>query len=43
MPYGEYKAKHQKEATAEQKAEFQAGEARREADEKALLASGKTY
>jgi hypothetical protein len=43
MPYGEYKAKHQKEASAEQKAAFQAGEAQRAADEKALEESGTVY
>lgn len=43
MPYGDYKERHQKEASAEQKAVFQAGEARRAEDEKALLASGKVY
>ena len=43
MPYGEYKDKHQKEASAEQKAAFQAGEPRRAAEEKALEESGKVY
>jgi len=43
MPYEEYKTKHQKEASPDQKATFQAGEARRAEHEKALEESGKVY
>ena len=43
MPYGEYKERHQKDASPEQKAAFQAGEAQRAAAEKALEESGKVY
>ena len=43
MPYGEYKAKHQKEASAEQKAAFQAGEGRRAEMDKAVEESGTVY